>query len=625
MSDSAYSLGAWTVIPERNVLKRDGASVSVTPKSMAVLECLVAADGQVVSRDELHAAVWAGGVVTDDALTQCIVELRKALGDSARDPRYIETITKKGFRIVAPTDVGAEVVSQPQNGVTGTFGRGLPAVALLLLAALIVLGGRALWPEPEEQTRPSEPSVAVLPFDDLSPDGNHLYFADGLVDEIITRLARVDGLLVIGRSSSFRFRDSGQDLRAVGNSLDVNHIVEGSVRLSDSGFRISARLVEVDSGYQLWADSFDRPLEDIFRVQEDIADAVAKALSVRLGIDGYSSAPGGTKIVEAYEALMRANAASHELDAENFHDVLALYRVPTEIDPDYAFGWSALATIYRTGRFYFSDLFDWQNPALAAMRRARTLAPSSPSIAADAAVLFADIGSWTDAQEAINAADVAEGVVPLEVELARIDLLVKTGRIEQALTTVDSVRRREPLWGFVAKFYGHLYASQGRVEEALEEFDRGYELDGKRSLMSNDAVIAAMTTGDRQLLEKWLLRAVEWEQTIPGNRNVLRHMSEYLDQPERAREWLSNAFANRAAPDYWIRVWAAYHGDADLALAALRRTPDAWSLWMPVMQDLRRHPEFATWLADVGLVEYWDRFGWADACERRETREIVCR
>jgi len=625
MSDSAYSLGAWTVIPERNVLKRDGVSVSVTPKSMAVLECLVAADGQVVSRDELHTAVWAGGVVTDDALTQCIVELRKALGDSAREPRYIETITKKGFRIVAPTEADTEAAGQPPGGAAKAAGWGIPAVVVLLLAVLIALGGRALWPEAEEQPRPSEPSVAVLPFDDLSPDGNHLYFADGLVDEIITRLARVDGLLVIGRSSSFRFRDSGQDLRAVGASLDVNHIVEGSVRLSDSGFRISARLVEADSGFQLWADSFDRPLEDIFRVQEDIADAVAKALSVRLGINGFSSASGGTKVVEAYEALMRANAASHEIDAENYNEVLALYRVPTEIDPDYAFGWSALATIYRTGRFYFSDLFDWQGPALAAMRRARNLAPSSQSIAADAAVLFADIGSWIDAQEAINTADIAEGVVPLEVELARIDLLVKTGRIEQALTTVDSVRRREPLWGFIAKFYGHLYASQGRIEEALEEFDRGYELDGKRSLMSNDAVIAAMTTGDRQLLEKWLLRAVEWEKTIPGNRNVLARMSEYLDEPEQAREWLSNAFDNRAAPDYWIRVWAAYHGDAELSLAALRRTPDTWSLWMPVMEDVRRHPEFARWLVDVGLVEYWDRFGWSDACERRETGEIACR
>ncbi|MEO1244441.1 MAG: winged helix-turn-helix domain-containing protein [Pseudomonadota bacterium] len=622
MGNSEYLLGAWTVLPQRHLLKRDGQSVSVTPKSMAVLERLVAADGQVVSREELHASVWAGGVVTDDALTQCIVELRKALGDAAREPKYIETITKRGFRIVAPVaavDQGLSAASS--NGERAKRGWLMPAILLLAISLLLA---SSLWPDSAEEAAPREPSVAVMPFDDLSPGGDQGYFADGLADEIITRLAELDGLLVIGRGSSFRFRDSSEDLRAVGESLDVDHVVEGSVRLSDSGFRISARLVAAASGVQLWAESFDRPLEDIFSVQEDIADAVATALSVRLGVNGFGSLPGGTQNVEAYEAFMRAKAAGHELDADNYYEVLALYRAPTEIDPEYALAWSALASVYRHGRFYFSDLLAWQDPALAAMRRARSLAPDSATIAAEAAVLFADLGSWTDAEHAIDTAASAEGIAPPHVELARIDLLVKTGRIEQALSTVDSVRRREPLWGFVAKFYGHLYASQGRTQEALAELDRGYELDGKQSLLSNDGVVVAMTTGDRLLLEKWLARAVEWEQTVPGNRNILARMSDYLDQPERAREWLTAAFVDRGAPDYWITIWAAYHGDPELALRALKRTPDAWSLWMPVMADVRRHPGFADWLEGVGLVTYWDRFGWADACTRGDAGEVVC-
>ncbi len=615
MSDTDFQLGPWTVSPARRRLERADESVQLTPRGMAVLERLAAAGGDVVTRDELHESVWRGGAVTDDALTQCIVELRKALGDSAREPRFIETIPKRGFRLIETVNAteprAPRPSSRPQT-IYFAFG-----VMLVLVAALIVLSF-----DNEAPPIAAEPgSVAVMPFEDLSPNGDQAYFADGLAEEIIGRLASVEDLLVIGRTSSFRFRDSGDDLPAIGRALGVGHILEGSVRLSPAGFRVSARLVEAATGFEVWAETFDRPIEDIFEVQGDIADAVAGALSLSLGVSGHSHLPGGTRNVEAYRAVMRAREAGHKLNADNYHDVLGQYRAATRIDPNYAYAWAKLSSTYRMGRFYFNDLIAWEEPAIAAIERALVLAPEVSGIAAQAALLYGDLGRWNDAQAALLTVETGTDI---DVDLAHVDLLTKTGRITDALAFVDEILPREPLGGFVAKFHGHLYASLDRNEDALRELDRGYSLRGHGDFVVYEGLVVAMALEDRKLLNKWLDRAIEREANLPGNRSVLAIMKRHLDRPEEAREWLRQAYEGREAPDYWIAVWAAWFDAPELALAVLDRTPDLWSLWMPVMRGVRQHPDFRAFAVEHGLVGYWQRYGWSDACRPLDDGDFTC-
>ena len=237
----------------------------IKPKAMQVLQCLAGASPEVVTRNELFDRVWPGSVVSDDALTQCIVELRKAFGDSPQHGKVIETIPKRGFRLVpdtAPVEASADDPPPPAKNKLLNW---LPAAALVpIILAAVIHFNDARDAGPVAAAVP-EKSLAVLPFVDMSSESDQGHFADGLSEELITQLSRLEGLLVTGRTSSFRFQDSDEDLRTIGGMLGVRHILEGSVRRSGEQIRVTAQLIDVESGFHVWADTYDRPLCRYFR------------------------------------------------------------------------------------------------------------------------------------------------------------------------------------------------------------------------------------------------------------------------------------------------------------------------------------------------------------------------
>jgi adenylate cyclase len=210
------------------------AEVRLTRKSAEVLRLLVERAGQPVSKDDLFAAVWSGTVVSDDALTSCIQELRRVLSDDARQPQYIETRHRYGYRFMAPLtrEAGAHVLA----------------------------------------------AIAVLPFTDMSPERDQSYFCEGVAEELIDALNGIEGLRVSCRSCSFRFRDPGVDVREVGRELAVSAVLQGSVRKAGDQLRITVQLVDAASGYHEWSRRFEHPLGDVFGIQDEIAAAVAMLL-----------------------------------------------------------------------------------------------------------------------------------------------------------------------------------------------------------------------------------------------------------------------------------------------------------------------------------------------------------
>jgi adenylate cyclase len=213
------------------------SEIRLTRKSAEVLGVLLQRAGQPVSRNDLFASVWSGTVVSDDALTSCIQELRKAFADDTRQPRYIETRHRYGYSFIAP------------------------------LAA---------------DTRADLAAIAVLPFTDMTPDRDQSSFCEGVAEELIDSLNRVDGVRVACRSCSFRFRDAGVDVREVGRQLAVSAVVQGSVRKAGDQFRITVQLVDAASGYHAWSRRFERTFGDVFVIQDEIASAVAASLSAVL-------------------------------------------------------------------------------------------------------------------------------------------------------------------------------------------------------------------------------------------------------------------------------------------------------------------------------------------------------
>jgi TolB-like protein len=216
--------------------------VRLTPKASAVLKVLLTRAGSPVLKEDLFASVWRGTVVSDDALTSCIQELRKALADNPRRPRYIETRHRRGYRFVAPlADASTATTNAPVEGLDPL-------------------------------------AIAVLPFVDMSPARDQAYLCEGLAEELINALTHLDGLRVASRTASFQFRGAGADIRAVGRQLGVGSLVEGSVRKADDRLRVTVQLVEVATGYHCWSRRFDGNLDNVFAIQDEIAASVAASL-----------------------------------------------------------------------------------------------------------------------------------------------------------------------------------------------------------------------------------------------------------------------------------------------------------------------------------------------------------
>lgn len=249
-------VGDWMVAPSLNSMSFEGRTIRLEPKVMGVLLCLAQHPGETRSKEQLFQAVWPNIVVTEDVLKRCIAELRRAFDDDARNPHIIETISKRGYRLLAPVSASAATTATAAAESTVTD------------------------------------SIVVLPFVNMSVDTENEYFADGITEEIIDALTQIRELHVVARSSAFSFKGKNVDLRTVGHQLNVRTVLEGSVRKTDNRLRITAQLVSVADGYHLWSERFDREMQDVFAIQEEIARAIAERLKVTFhGVRGPWSRP----------------------------------------------------------------------------------------------------------------------------------------------------------------------------------------------------------------------------------------------------------------------------------------------------------------------------------------------
>jgi len=288
--------------------------IKLTPKAALVLAVLVARAGEPVSKDELFAEAWRGTVVSDDALVTCIQELRKALGDDAKKPKFIETRHRRGYRFIATLDGAAPAATAPAQRAA---------------------------------------SIAVLPFTDMSPGRDQDYLCEGLAEELIDALTRVDGLRVAARSSSFLFRGAGLDVKQVGRELGVDSLLEGSVRKAGDKLRITVQLIDTGSGYHQWSERFDRELGDLFALQDEIAENVAARLRGKELSRSERRAVRRTQTAtDVYEYFLRGRQSLHRVTRPDLAHSREMFRAAIEIDAEYAPAWAGLATVH-------AQLYEW--------------------------------------------------------------------------------------------------------------------------------------------------------------------------------------------------------------------------------------------------------------------------
>lgn len=420
-------------------------------------------------------------------------------------------------------------------------------VELLMLAALLAIAGTAIAlvrgdeepagtaaSAPAPGREPAEASIAVLPFDNMSADPENEYFADGLAEEILNALTRVPGLEVAARTSSFSFKDKDADIPTIAAALGVRTVLEGSVRKSGDRLRITAQLVDAENGLHLWSETYDRELDDIFVVQEEIARAIVGALQVRLTAEA-PLVERPTESQEAYEEYLRGRFLWNRRTVESLQAAVGRFQHAVELDPDFALAWAGLADAHLTLMWYLTDAdwdallesgreaaeralaldselgqahvalglyhaarFDWER-ANRGFERGLALDPRYATGRYWYGLELSHQGRW---DEALEQARMAVEIDPLSLVNARGYgmLLMWAGRLDEARVQLDRVLELDPGFAPVWQTYGRLNVMLGRWDEAAESYTRNADLRGldpEPKLGAIRAIEEYRTTGRR--------------------------------------------------------------------------------------------------------------------------------
>jgi TolB-like protein len=470
MLDRALTFGRYRLEPRGGLMSGD-RNVRLTPKALALLSFMAARPGEVITKEELFGAVWPEVTVGDAALVTCIQELRRALGDDARRPRYIETLHRRGYRFVGK-------LAERLPSAAGEKTRGLPL--------------------------PDRPSIAVLPFDNMSGDPAQDYFADGISEDLITGLSRIRWLFVIARNSTFVYKHRAVDVRQVARELGVRYVLEGSVRRAGKQLRISAQLIDALTGGHHWAEQYDRELGDMFTVQDEITRSVIAAIEpCVLAAEGVRAFARSSDDLGAWELVARARTHVWRLTRSDSEAAIEALQRAVEAYPDYAparsllgfclvfaahNGWIdrdqgllaghehivraiALDDCDPWGQIafgYWSMMERRTEESIAAFRRAVNLNPSS---AAAHCYLSHGLAFSGRDREAIAHGEEAIRLSPLDPEMAMMlgGIAVAhyiAGRYEEAVRYSEELLRLRPGFQGAQRMRCASLAQTGKLEEA---------------------------------------------------------------------------------------------------------------------------------------------------------------
>jgi TolB-like protein/DNA-binding winged helix-turn-helix (wHTH) protein len=640
----------------------EGRQSPLEPKAFEVLALLARQPGRAFTRDEILDSVWGHRHVTPGVLNRIVTLLRHALGETADRTQHLHTLRGVGYRLDAsvhfsaqrataePLDVApapptasaesaatiAPQIAEPAvpagDATPGPIApphassrwrasdhappRRLARAVLLLLPVLAILAiaGWKLWLRaPFADAAPAttrEKGIAVLPLLNASGDSNQQFFADGISESLINTLSALEGLKVIGRSSSFQFREGKQESRAIGAKLGVTHLVEGSVQHFGENVRIGIELIRAADGSTVWAQRFDRPYRDLFALQDEIALAVAGALQVRLlhamagAVETGRPASGN---LDAYNAYLRG---TYYMGREDMRKAIGQFAEATQLDPNYAQAWSWLG--FMRTQYARANLAG--EAARAVYAQARTDIDTALRLAPDFGQAHGTLGNllltadydWTGALvELRKAVKLAPDTDPVHGALSR--LLATQGKVEEAIEERRKYISGDPLSGFAHVYLAKLQASLGRLDEAEANLHKAMELApdnaswhaGERSylaILRGDAE-AALAEAERMAPDRWRDRTLALAVQIGKDRATA----------DAALQRLIETDGQVKGGAYAIARVHALRGDADKTFEWLQRDWDRsdtgvhGALVDPLLLRFRDDPRFAAYCRQTGL------------------------
>jgi adenylate cyclase len=464
-------------------------------------------------------------------------------------------------------------------------------------------------------------SVAVLPFENMSPDPNNAYFADGLHEEVLNQLAKIQAMNVIARTTMRRYANTDKSFQEIADELNVETVMEGSVRYDGNTIRVTAQLINPATDVHLWSETYDRELKEIFAIQSDIALKVANALTAKFSLADRAAIEQTPSVSpEVYALYLSARVYYSQQTAEAM--TLGLERIDRalELAPEFAPGWAIKAWLHNVSRvFYPEQINEHHDAAEQAARRALELDPDQSDAHVVLSVLMFNRGKWLDAKAEDTQAAATGG-------LGAPALYLATGHIKEAHDGMIQWVQADPL-NSTAYFYQFVTTSiLGETEVALRLYERGITLFEVWPAGHQNAMVLLLGNGE-------LERAEAVMRTHLSNDPIVKEILELLNSPTAARAKLHALVANPAYADYrstsQTAIFAAYLHDPQLALQAMRKSIDGTAVnsflfWTPLFREVRQLDEFKDYMREIGLVDYWKQYGWPDLCQPVGADDFNC-
>jgi adenylate cyclase len=574
-----FQIGAWRVQPQLNSVARDRRTIRLEPKMMGVLVCLAQRSGDVVSKEQLVQEVWRNTFVTDDVLIRCVSELRKAFGDNAGRPAVIETIPRRGYRLLLPV-VPVAQSDRPRNALQPQF----------------------------------VDSIAVLPFENTGHDPDMEYLSEGIAETIINNLSRLQQLRVVPRTTAFQYKEKPLNAAQIGRELGVRVVLTGHVVQRGDRLIVGAELIDPVEHAQLWGRTYDRKKEDIFSLQNEIAAEIPSHLRLPLtDVQKRQLTKRSTENQDAYHLYLKAMFFAYKYTPDGFRKGLDYCRQAIEIDPAYADPYAAMGYLYS-----LMGAFDVV-PALDAFPRARAAVLKALEIDDGLSDAHAVLGfvkmvhdwDWQGAETEFRQAIELGPHMPGGHYAYSHWWLAKGTHME----AVDEAKRAldlDPL--SLPKNYhlGAVYFFAHAYDAAIDQLRRTSELDPSFVIAHNLLAVAYAANGmpGEALAEGENVRAVSDGLYI---RVTLARIRAMIGKPAEARESLHDVeqVDQVAKPPYYSRaLWCAMvHallGERDQAFAWLNRACDARE---PALIYLRHFPDFETLHDDPRFADVLHHIG----------------
>ncbi|HEX8456054.1 MAG TPA: tetratricopeptide repeat protein [Pyrinomonadaceae bacterium] len=581
-----YEFAPYLLDPAERLLLRHGEPIPLTPKACDTLRVLVENCGRTVEKDELLKEVWPGTFVEEGNLTVTIFMLRKALGEEKAEPKFIQTVPRRGYRFIAPvTEVQTDAREARAPRASGTEGR--------------------------ERSEPL--SVAILPLSNAGGDASAEYLADGITESIINTLSQLPALRVLARSTVFRYKNLDVDPQSVGREWNVRAVLTGRLIQLGNNLVIRTELVDTADGCQLWGAQYDRSTSDLLSVQEEISRQISEKLRTKLsGAEEERLAKRPTTSTEAYQTYLKGRYHWNKRTQEGIEKGIEYFQQAIALDPFYALAYAGLADSYALlGAVEYAAL-----PPVEAMQRAReatlkaleiddTLAEAHASLA----YLHIFDWNWTEAErEYLRSIELNPSYATAHHWYGHY--LTAMGRQTEAVMQMRLARELDPLSLPVNSGMGWHYYLTRQYDEAIHEYRKTLELNENFYMAHFLLGMALEQTGRYDEALASYERAILLSGGSPAMRAAPGHVYALLGRREEARAVLSELHALSAqqfVSPYHLAVIHAALGEIDEAFDRLTRACDVQSealIWFaldPMLDILRPDPRFARIMARIGL------------------------